>query len=237
MSRQDYYISKMEGKLGIDSLEKYLYDLYVNQIKSAYEIADIIYGKPKNSPNVLKWLHYFNIPIRHGSEAIKTQYIGEKGIERRKLASQNTSKNINSKKTRDERRKAMQTKEYRDKCRISKLGDKNPNYNPNLTDKERELNNNDKREDEYKYWRRKVYERDCFTCQITGKKSIGNMNAHHLDGYHWCEGKRFDISNGVTLCKEIHKLFHMFYGIKYNTKEQFEEFKQRYLNGEFALAE
>ena len=76
----------------------------------------------------------------------------------------------------------MQTKQYRKKCRIVKLGTKNPNYNPNLTDEERERNNKDKRDDGYKFWRRKVYERDLFTCQITGEKSKGNIVAHHLDG-------------------------------------------------------
>ncbi|WNM55253.1 hypothetical protein CoNPh26_CDS0166 [Staphylococcus phage S-CoN_Ph26] len=52
----------------------------------------------------------------------------------------------------------------------------------------------------------------------------GYLHAHHLDGYHWCKDKRYDLNNGVTLCKDHHFNFHKQYGYKNNTKEQFEEY-------------
>lgn len=38
---------------------------------------------------------------------------------------------------------------------------------------------------------------------------------------------------GIPLKKEIHQLYHMIYGKENNNKNEFEEFKQRYYNGEF----
>jgi 5-methylcytosine-specific restriction endonuclease McrA len=75
-----------------------------------------------------------------------------------------------------------------------------------------------------------VYERDSFTCvscgDIRGRKS-GGINAHHLDGYNWCIEKRLDVQNGVTLCEDCHKHFHMEYGYGDNTKAQFEDWLRR----------
>ena len=99
-------------------------------------------------------------------------------------------------------------------------GENNPNYNPNLTDEDREERRNLLKNKE---WRNKVFERDNYICKCCGKKG-GSLNAHHLNGYHWDKEHRFDVSNGVTLCDKCHKNFHDIYGRKNNTLEQFEEY-------------
>lgn len=81
---------------------------------------------------------------------------------------------------------------------------------------------------EFKSFVKNVFKRDNYTCQCCHIKSQNQksiiLNAHHLDGYNWCEEKRVDVDNGITLCKECHDKFHNIYGRGNNTKEQFEEF-------------
>ena len=104
-----------------------------------------------------------------------------------------------------------------------------PNWNPNLTDEEREKGRHIEGYDDFI---KQVLERDDYTCQITGKRG-GKLEIHHLNCFSDFKEERTDMNNGITLSKEIHKLFHKIYGNKHNTKEQFEEFKHRYINKEF----
>jgi hypothetical protein len=102
-------------------------------------------------------------------------------------------------------------------------GENSPNWKPNKTMEER-INSRGLHE---RYdWRNSVYERDNYTCQCCGDNKGGNLNAHHLDGYDWCEVSRWDIENGILLCDICHNDFHAVYGYGSNTKEQFEEYME-----------
>lgn len=97
-----------------------------------------------------------------------------------------------------------------------------PRWDPSITQEERE---DSRRYVEYDDWRKKVYERDNYTCQCCGEIGNGsNLNAHHLNGYKWDVENRTNVNNGITLCETCHKEFHGVYGKGKNTKEQFEEF-------------
>jgi 5-methylcytosine-specific restriction endonuclease McrA len=107
----------------------------------------------------------------------------------------------------------------------SKKGENNINWNPNKTDEERIITREVARNfPENKQWRKQVFERDNYTCQICDKRG-GLLVPHHLYNYAQYPELRYDINNGVTLHKEEHDLFHKIYGKKNNTPDQFFEFK------------
>ena len=101
-------------------------------------------------------------------------------------------------------------------------GKNNARWNINLSDEER-LQERDIQENTY--WIKKVLKRDKHNCQCCGEKGNGhNLNVHHLEGYHWCKELRFEVSNGITLCKTCHKSFHKDFSNAWNTSEQFYQF-------------
>ena len=231
-------IDNIKDRLNIEDFKSFLYDLYVIQMKSVSEINDILFDKNTDNRRIVRgYLSLYDIPIRYGSDAIKTQYIGIKGEERKRIAKEKSVPIMNSKENRGKLVSLMQTEEYREKCSIAKLGKKNPMYNPNLTDEERALQKKRSREPKFKRWKKLVHEKDNYTCQITGYKSKRGVVAHHLNSFNLYKDERYDVNNGITLRKDIHILFHKIYGYGNNTREQFEEFKIKYKNGELALAE
>lgn len=101
-----------------------------------------------------------------------------------------------------------------------KNGPNNPNYNSSIPDSERFfIRRLDPRN---KVWKKEVFSRDKYTCQITNKK--GQICAHHLFSWRSNPDTRYDKENGIAILQSVHKEFHKRYGYGNNTKEQFEEF-------------
>lgn len=59
----------------------------------------------------------------------------------------------------------------------------------------------------YRIWRRSIFERDDYTCQICEERG-GVLNAHHIKKYSDFKDLRFKNNNGITLCKSCHQLIY-----------------------------
>lgn len=85
---------------------------------------------------------------------------------------------------------------------------------------------------EYRIWRKGVFDRDKYTCQCCGDKShkghAVTLAAHHIKNWNDNKDYRYDIDNGITLCERCHLNFHSKYGKRNNTKEQLDEFIDKY---------
>lgn len=65
----------------------------------------------------------------------------------------------------------------------------------------------DRNSAEYVEWRKAVFERDGFQCQVC-EKIGGKLNAHHIKPFAKHKELRFDVDNGITLCETCHKKVH-----------------------------
>lgn len=66
------------------------------------------------------------------------------------------------------------------------------------------INERIRKSPDYKDWRKKVFERDDYTCQSCGKHG-GNLNADHIKAFALFPELRFELSNGRTLCVPCHR--------------------------------
>lgn len=59
----------------------------------------------------------------------------------------------------------------------------------------------------YADWRKAVFLRDNFTCQMCGQ--VGRrLNVHHIKQWSTNVNERYQVSNGITLCEKCHKELH-----------------------------
>jgi hypothetical protein len=93
------------------------------------------------------------------------------------------------------------TEEIRKKIGETHKGDKCTFWKGGISKMNRTERQKDMLKYEYRKWRRNVFERDNFTCQICFNKG-GILYAHHIKRYIDYPELRLEISNGITVCKE-----------------------------------
>jgi len=59
----------------------------------------------------------------------------------------------------------------------------------------------------YKNWRKKIFERDRYTCQLCSK-SGGFIQAHHIKKKYKYPESIYHLLNGITLCYNCHRKIH-----------------------------
>jgi hypothetical protein len=60
---------------------------------------------------------------------------------------------------------------------------------------------------EYKRWRKKVFIRDNYTCQLCSIRNV-ELHAHHKKPKSTHRHLIFEVSNGITLCGNCHNRYH-----------------------------
>lgn len=77
---------------------------------------------------------------------------------------------------------------------------------------------------EYRDWRKAVFCRDNYTCQVCGIRSGVEINAHHIKNWKDNDDERYSVDNGICMCEKCHLKFHSIYGKRNNNEEQLKEF-------------
>lgn len=88
-------------------------------------------------------------------------------------------------------------------------GPKHPNWKGGVSEARHNARVFDMGRRLYRRWRRAVLRRDKFTCQHCGTpRGNGRLHSHHIRPYAEHPELRYDVSNGITLCRACHTAAH-----------------------------
>lgn len=79
-------------------------------------------------------------------------------------------------------------------------GDRHPNWQGGKTADSARV----RRSLETRLWREAVFQRDDFTCQECSARGV-YLHVHHIQSFAKHPELRFDVENGITLCKSCHE--------------------------------
>ena len=199
-----------------------LFDLYINQKKSTYEIGEIV---NRDSKRVWEWLKDYDIPTRTCAESLSENAYGHK-ISKGLVVHPKKGFKVSQ----ETKLKISNTRKSR--TYESRSGDKNPmfgikgmlhpNWKGGLTPVRQKIYSSE----EWKMARKLVMKRDKYACvkcskQISsikrGKQTICNLTLHHIIPFSDDITKACKEDNLMLLCHDCHSWVHS----KNNTENLF----------------
>lgn len=181
----------------------WLYQKYIMECLSTYDIGKIVGRNPKNVYNKLK---DFGIPTRTRAEEVVKHSWWNLGLEhagKGKQRSEEVKEKISNARTGQAGLKGEKN---------GMFGKRSPNWKGGTTPERQKIYGSE-------LWKeivKTVFERDNFICQRCGKQNR-TIHAHHIKSWADYPNNRFDLDNLVTICKECHHWIHS----KKNTKMDF----------------
>lgn len=227
------YVSDYFKEQGCELLE----DKYVNSITkmmymcSCGNISEITFGNFQAGKKCMEcsgnkkftFKYVFNFFKDRDCDLLETEYEGIKTLMKYKCKCGNIDKI---------RFDDFKRGSFCHNCAIKKrAGVNHYNYNPNLTDEERIINETRIHKPEYRRWRKGVFKKDDYCCKKCSTRGC-RLNAHHIKNWASYIRGRYKISNGTTFCENCHNEFHSTYGKKNNNEEQINEFVSSFVIGD-----
>lgn len=201
-------LPRSESSQGLHLNRDWLYDQYVNQQRSTYDIAKIVH---RNAKRVYEKLREFGIQTRKRGENLRGPDNFMQSGKPNPFA---------GKKHSDETRKILSEKASIPKPHLrgsrngmfGRCGAKNPRWIDGSSPERQTLYARS-------FWKeltRIVYERDKYQCVRCSSPHTNNnrLHAHHIQPWAGNPDSRFDLRNIVTLCQTCHQWVHS----KQNTK-------------------
>lgn len=111
--------------------------------------------------------------------------------------------------------------------KIKNSGENSNFWKGGVSQKNRTERANIMRTNEYRIWRKAVFERDNYTCVMCSVKG-GEIQADHIKPFSLFINQRFDVSNGRTLCVFCHRKTETFGMKKLSLKPIKVDWKKEY---------
>lgn len=190
-----------------------LKELYLNQKLSLREICRFTNANPQGTKSLRKAMRRYGIRIRHGSEAVRTQW--KNADERRKKISELAKKNLSHwSGGKWQRRNPEKIKRLAKRFSRERIRENNPNWKGGMSFYGVE-------------WlevKPVILKRDNRTCQICGKRK--QLHVHHIIPF--VESHDNGLDNLVTVCQRCHYNNRLHQKDVYKKLKNYEGFKKAF---------